>query len=120
VRVGPCGPILEHDAGAVAVVGHPVRLELDGHRHDGLGREQPIEVRGVEPVGDVGDADRPATLDPREETDHPDGRERIAGLSEGRGWIAGSGRPVGAGRSGPRPMVPVAVSGTGTYLRVNH
>ncbi len=30
------------------------------------------------------------------------------------GRIDGSGRPSGAGRSGPRPMVPVAVSGTGT------
>ena len=68
VRVGPTARPRD-DAGAVAVVGHPVRPELEddvGHDRDG---EQPVEVGRVEPIGDVGEPERPAALEPGKQVD---------------------------------------------------
>ena len=47
-------------------------------------REQPVEMGRVEPVGDVGEADRSAALDPGQQVDHPQRRERVAGLADRR------------------------------------
>ena len=112
VRVGPVSPVGDDDPRAVAVVGHPVRLELERHVGDDRGREEPVEVRGVQPVGDVGHADRAAALETRHEIDDAQARERIPCLADGRRRHAGSGMPAGAGRSGPSPMVAVAASVT--------
>ena len=84
VTVGPWSPSATTMPRAVAVVGHPVRLELEHDVRDDRGREEPVEVRRVQAVGDVGQPDRSSTLDAGEEVDHPDGRERIAGLGDGR------------------------------------
>ncbi len=80
----PVRSVLDDDPGAVAVVGHPVGLELERDVGDDRRAEQPVEVRGVEPIGDVGDPDRPPALEPGQQVDHPDGRERVAGLGDRR------------------------------------
>src|SRR6478735_4314048 len=60
----PAGTVLELDPGGVAVVGHPVRLELEDDVGDDRDGEQPVEMGRVEPVGDVGEANRSAPLHP--------------------------------------------------------
>ena len=98
VTVGPAGAVDELDPGRVAVVGHPVRLELEDDVGDDRDREQPVEMGRVEPVGDVGEADRSAALDPGQQVDHPQCRERVAGLADRRRvdpgvWKSRGGRP---------------------------
>ena len=68
-------------------------------------REQPVEIARVEPVDDVGEADgrprsRRATRSMTRTAVNGSPASAIVG-----GVIDGSGRPAGAGRSGPRPMV---------------
>ena len=91
----PVRPIVDDDPGAVPVVGHPVGLELERDVGDDRGAEQPVEVRRVEPIGDVRQPDRPATLEPGEQVDHPHGRERVArSRRRSAAWMTGSGSPA--------------------------
>jgi hypothetical protein len=77
-------PVAEDDARAIAVVGHPIRLELeDGVGHDRRG-EGPVEVTRVQAGHDIVDPERNAALHPGEEVEDPHGRERVAGLGDGR------------------------------------
>ena len=46
--------------------------------------EQPVEIAGVEPIGQVGESDRSSALDARQQVDDPEGRERIAALADVR------------------------------------
>ena len=84
VMVGAERSVLDDDAGAVPVVGHPVGLELEHDiRHD-RGAEQPVEVGRVQPLDDVGHANRTSPLEAREQIDDADRGERIASLGDGR------------------------------------
>ena len=100
----PGRAVLEDDARAVAVVGHPVRLELDDDVGDDRDGEQPVEVGRVEPVGDVGEPLRAAALEPGERgRSTRSGRERVAALGDGR---RRDGRVRQAGRGGPERAEP--------------
>ena len=91
--VGAERTVLEDDPRAVAVVGHPVGLQLEGdggHDRDG---EQPVEVGRIQAIDDVGEPDRRAALEPSQQVDDPHGRERIARFGDGRRHDAGSGSP---------------------------
>ena len=70
----PEWPVLDDDPRAVPVVGHPVRLERQRDVGDDGRAEPPIEVGRVQPVDDVGDADRPAALETSEQIDDPERR----------------------------------------------
>ena len=96
VSVGPSGPSSIDDAGAVAIVGHPVRLELERDVGDDRDREQPVEIGRVEPVDDVGESDRRAALEPGQQVDDADGRERVARLRDRRRRDVRIGHPVGS------------------------
>jgi hypothetical protein len=91
-------PLLDDDPGAVAVVRHPVRLQCDRHIGDHGRRKDPVEMGRVQPIGKVGDPDRPSTLDPGQEMDHPESRERVARLGDHRGCDVRIRQP---GRRGP-------------------
>ena len=112
VSVGPDRSVVDLDPRAVAVVGHPVGLELERHIGHDRHREQPVEIRRVQPVGDVGQADRPAALEPGDQVDDPDVVKGSRASPTVGGVIAGSGMPAGAGRNGPSPMVAVGASVT--------
>ena len=93
--VGAERAVLDHDPRAVAVVGHPVRLELERDVGDDRDREQPVEVGRVEPVDDVGQTDRRPALEAGEQVDDPDRGERVAGLGDGRRRDGRVGQAVG-------------------------
>ena len=76
--------LVDDDPRAVAVIGHPVRLELDDDVRDGLDRKQPVAVCGIEPIRDVGQPNRHAALEPGKQVDHPQRGEGIATLGDGR------------------------------------
>jgi hypothetical protein len=90
--------IVDDDPRRVAVIAHPVRLELEGDVRDDRGREDPVEVICVEPVDDVGDPDRPATLDAGKKRDDSQPAERVADLRE-RGRLNVRFGQAGRGRS---------------------
>ena len=87
--------LVDDDSGRVAVVGHPVGLQLEQRIRDDALAEQPIQVRGIEPVHDRGQRDRAAPPQPRDEVDHAQDRERIAGFSDDRGGEVGHRQPRG-------------------------
>ena len=92
MSVGPYGPSSSSDdAGRVPVVGHPVRLELEQHVDDDRAAEQPVEVGRVELVDEVVEADRAAALEPGDEVDDAERRERVAGLGDDRRAEVGGG-----------------------------
>ena len=80
----PYGAVVERRSPSVAVVGHPVRLELEDRVGDDAVGEEPVEVGRVQPIDDVGDPDRPAALESGEQADDPGGRERVAGFGDRR------------------------------------
>ena len=88
----PDRAVLDDDARAVAVVGHPVRLQLQRDVGDDRDRERASRgsvalSRSAMSARRIG---RPA-LDTGEQVDHPEGRERIARLPD-RGWRRSPGR----------------------------
>ena len=87
--------VVDRDPGAVPIVGHPVRLELERDVGDDRDREQPVEIGRVEPVDDIGQSDGRAPLEAGQQVDDPDGRERVAGLRDDRRREDRIGQPGG-------------------------
>ena len=100
-------PVVEDDPRRVAIVGHPIGLERDQRVHDDRPREQPVGPGRVEPVDDVIEPDRAASLEAGHEVDDAHGRERIAGLGDRRGLDPRVGK---AGRGGT-PVVRPGLGG---------
>src|SRR5262249_8075991 len=72
----------ELDAVAVAVVRHPVGLQLDDRPDHHGTRERPVDVLAVELVDDVADADGDAQRDAREQMNDAQLPERISHLGQ--------------------------------------
>ena len=83
MTVAPVGALVVHvDSGRVAIVGHPVRLQLQQDVDDDSAREEPVEPRRVELVDEVVEPDWPSALQSRQQVDDAQRREGIVGLGK--------------------------------------